>query len=580
MDKALQAILQSSNPSDNNNIRKQTSIGLKPPVKKKARPSKASLEAKKAAIATKNSLEYRAKIEKLVSLWQEKISVPCTSNTLIQASRYITFQNYQQVIDERNSQKLCGYPLCSNPSIEASAKFKISLKTREILNTSESDLYCSKRCMAASKYYALQIPIDPPYLRSREEILNIELFPHISEQTIKTETRNKSTLQDIEWYKNHLMSGFLGNIPSGPPNKIEIFETPPHEIIPQTYIEANKSNLTQSPKTEKLDEKITKERFDKALALNQLNSETNNKEKVKSKIDINVGQNNFSELIPSRKANSDKNTSSDAIDSLDYSISKLCINDGEKSERDEDEDKIKSEITLPSTSAKNASYSDDLGSLKEKHRKSVAKAKKQQLLSFFGQTWLILDKLCSNETKEFFDTKRNNTNISSYSMASPFASDNISAEKLLEIQQKQILQNAVLQNLTFMKKICYISPVIEDDIVKVFSTFTVDKSVSSISTTYLAAIILAIINTLLITANFELDLTHSKSESNASTLNKATSEDKISVSKKELKHRNLIEINYEGTCSDNRAAYLKLADSYKLNIVELDYLSKRFFSNY
>ncbi len=70
------------------------------------------------------------------------------------------------MIQERNADKLCGYPLCSQPLPSQKGKYKISRSQFKVFDTTELQHYCSEECFLASRYLMQQLPQEPLYLQS------------------------------------------------------------------------------------------------------------------------------------------------------------------------------------------------------------------------------------------------------------------------------------------------------------------------------------------------------------------------------------------------------------------------------
>lgn len=98
--------------------------------------------------------------------------------------------HYQEVIEERNADKLCGYPICDKKcqvnnlyiyikyiylldiyffffkKKEIKGQFRISNQTRKIYDITELKCFCSKTCYTSSKYYEKQLSVEPIYMRN------------------------------------------------------------------------------------------------------------------------------------------------------------------------------------------------------------------------------------------------------------------------------------------------------------------------------------------------------------------------------------------------------------------------------
>ena len=47
--------------------------------------------------------------------WQERLSEPCSEAELIEAARHLQPRHYAEILEERDANGLCGYPLCRKP---------------------------------------------------------------------------------------------------------------------------------------------------------------------------------------------------------------------------------------------------------------------------------------------------------------------------------------------------------------------------------------------------------------------------------------------------------------------------------
>ncbi|KAG0326148.1 RNA polymerase II associated protein 2 [Dissophora globulifera] len=66
-------------------------------------------------VLLQNNIDLRKKFESMVLEWQEILCDPVDIETLGEAANRIKRSHYEEIIEERNIGKLCGYPLCPNP---------------------------------------------------------------------------------------------------------------------------------------------------------------------------------------------------------------------------------------------------------------------------------------------------------------------------------------------------------------------------------------------------------------------------------------------------------------------------------
>ncbi|KAJ1912659.1 hypothetical protein IWQ60_009566 [Tieghemiomyces parasiticus] len=129
--------------------------------------------------AVKEKLTLQRRYETLTFRWQEKLfrvdetSATVAEATLIQAAHYLTPQTFDEVIEERKAQNVCGYPLCGKPCMNIPGQYRINLQQRKVYDVSELNRFCSKVCRAASKFYETQLSTDPLYIRSRNRLADL-----------------------------------------------------------------------------------------------------------------------------------------------------------------------------------------------------------------------------------------------------------------------------------------------------------------------------------------------------------------------------------------------------------------------
>ncbi|KAJ2709106.1 hypothetical protein H4R19_004416 [Coemansia spiralis] len=140
-----------------------------------AKTKKAALERRQRA--ARESTQARAQYEQLSLQWCEKLFVPVDAATLRQAAQHLTPEDYDGVIEERATEDLCGYPLCSRKPQTIDKRFHISLSQRKVFDISEHGSYCGSKCMVGSRFFRLQLPNDPVYMRKRGADLDIEILP-------------------------------------------------------------------------------------------------------------------------------------------------------------------------------------------------------------------------------------------------------------------------------------------------------------------------------------------------------------------------------------------------------------------
>ncbi|XP_055348952.1 putative RNA polymerase II subunit B1 CTD phosphatase RPAP2 homolog [Paramacrobiotus metropolitanus] len=119
------------------------------------------------------AVEGRLVIEKrtrevVLNLIEDVVS----TEVLQSAARFISAENYRDIVAERALSGICGYPICSN-SFKNTApfqKFRIDSKNNKIYDISDRKNYCSSDCYAASLVYEKQLSEVPVWLREKEPV--------------------------------------------------------------------------------------------------------------------------------------------------------------------------------------------------------------------------------------------------------------------------------------------------------------------------------------------------------------------------------------------------------------------------
>ncbi|KAF9912654.1 RNA polymerase II associated protein 2 [Lobosporangium transversale] len=151
-----------------------------PKIQKQASTSKTSVSSSSSAkvspaesnepkltkkqILLKKNIELHKRYESMVLDWTLTLTDPVSEATLGEAANRIKQSHYQDIIEERNINKLCGYPLCSEPPRDVKGKFRISLNERKVFDISILKQFCSSRCLSASRWFESQLTEEPLYL--------------------------------------------------------------------------------------------------------------------------------------------------------------------------------------------------------------------------------------------------------------------------------------------------------------------------------------------------------------------------------------------------------------------------------
>ncbi|KAJ2508564.1 hypothetical protein H4217_008523 [Coemansia sp. RSA 1939] len=141
----------------------------------------------------KGSALARSRYQALSLQWQDKLGNTVSENVLKQAAKYITPEEYDSVVEERAAEELCGYPVCGRSKQKLEQRFSISVAHRKIYDITEQGSYCSRECMAASRFYRHQLTDEPLYMRDQRKPSNIVLM-----QTDRDEEKAKDIGSVVE----------------------------------------------------------------------------------------------------------------------------------------------------------------------------------------------------------------------------------------------------------------------------------------------------------------------------------------------------------------------------------------------
>ncbi|KXS11036.1 hypothetical protein M427DRAFT_456246 [Gonapodya prolifera JEL478] len=107
----------------------------------------------------------RAKLERDAERMQERMFYQAVGlGELVNAARLFTPRHYEEVVEERVHERLCGYPLCNKEPRSNLPPLKI-LSSR-LVSTDDMRRYCSNNCMTSSRYYAGQLDEEPAWAKA------------------------------------------------------------------------------------------------------------------------------------------------------------------------------------------------------------------------------------------------------------------------------------------------------------------------------------------------------------------------------------------------------------------------------
>ncbi|KAF7724115.1 RNA polymerase II associated protein 2 [Apophysomyces ossiformis] len=196
------------------------------PAKKPSAKRTKKLTAKQNLI--KSSAQQRFNTQNLTFEWQEKLfSQPKVSIQILKdAATVLQPQTYEEVIEERMVQELCGYPLCDRPP-QKPTRYRISYSQRKVFDQTELASYCSDACLKKSKYYAMQLSEEAVWARDLSlpsTVHVVPLFQDFREALAQEKSRSKLK-QNVKDIRYDYVQRMISNVPTATSTmKIEIVE--------------------------------------------------------------------------------------------------------------------------------------------------------------------------------------------------------------------------------------------------------------------------------------------------------------------------------------------------------------------
>ncbi|KAF0519118.1 DUF408-domain-containing protein [Gigaspora margarita] len=374
----------------------------------------------------KQSLETRKHFEQLSLEWQEKLYETVSLDILRDSAKFILPHHYQEIIEERNASKLCGYPICSKPKQVIQGQYRISYHERKIYDISELKDYCSTICFASSKFFFTQLSDEPLYLRDLQNWKPVDVIPlgidlrDLVKQDHSAENNIHSDLnQRIDYVKN-----LMADLPPAPPGLI-IKEKDDNELGTPLAPSPNQQDTYNAIEGFRADfqkeKNVEKESISPTLTL----------QKDDPIVNTNMPQKT------DKECESTMSTTNSVTDSV-------------------------------TDSSKNVQASDNSDIKKTLPKKRIAKKKNVVLqMSLFGKIWTALDRMTTSRTRKRF--QRVNSLNSESDDSTPLCDE-------IMIMRIQIFTEKIMQCFNLLKKQLCITVNIESELIELTSTFTFDNS--------------------------------------------------------------------------------------------------------
>ncbi|MBN3298620.1 putative RNA polymerase II subunit B1 CTD phosphatase rpap2 [Amia ocellicauda] len=157
----------------------------------KAAKAQANIEVAKRREVVKETLRKKLEQEqRALHIVERLLEDNVAEDFLVDCVKFITSENYKDTVEERSIAKMCGYPLCQNKLVNVpKQQYRISTKTNKVYDITERKCFCSNFCYKASKYFEVQIPKIPLWLREEEGPSDVKLMKEGESGTLGEEVQ-------------------------------------------------------------------------------------------------------------------------------------------------------------------------------------------------------------------------------------------------------------------------------------------------------------------------------------------------------------------------------------------------------
>ncbi|CAB4406510.1 unnamed protein product [Rhizophagus irregularis] len=437
----------------------------------------------------RQNLENRKKFDQLCLVWQEKLFETIDIDVLRESAKYLSPQHYFEIVEERNADNLCGYPICNNNRQKIQGQFRISNRSRKIYDITELKCYCSTICFTSSKFFATQLSEEPVYMRNLENWKSVNVIPlGVDIREIIKNENSSGKSRNKEDSRSNYVKEMLANLPPAPPG-LTIKEKDDNEIeVPSVPTSTNDTNAHDAIEGFRID-------FQK-LSISDSNDSNNkpttlvlSKEKQATKDDDIPKTDEEAYEMAMSLANSmfrngkfhykdNEENENDPVDLLSKSTS-VRTNDSVKKNKklvkQLQPTSIEFKDPLDDYSSKSSRPANDINASLQLPREKEAHKKKRIVLqmSLFGKIWTALDRMSTPNTRQYFKSINNGQ----------FKKGNDSAMRRIPITDDenmlmriQIFSEKIIECFHILRKPLSITTSIERELIDLMCTFTFDTA--------------------------------------------------------------------------------------------------------
>ncbi|PKY37761.1 DUF408-domain-containing protein, partial [Rhizophagus irregularis] len=437
----------------------------------------------------RQNLENRKKFDQLCLVWQEKLFETIDIDVLRESAKYLSPQHYFEIVEERNADNLCGYPICNNNRQKIQGQFRISNRSRKIYDITELKCYCSTICFTSSKFFATQLSEEPVYMRNLENWKSVNVIPlGVDIREIIKNENSSGKSRNKEDSRSNYVKEMLANLPPAPPG-LTIKEKDDNEIeVPSVPTSTNDTNAHDAIEGFRID-------FQK-LSISDSNDSNNkpttlvlSKEKQATKDDDIPKTDEEAYEMAMSLANSmfrngkfhykdNEENENDPVDLLSKSTS-VRTNDSVKKNKklvkQLQPTSIEFKDPLDDYSSKSSRPANDINASLQLPREKEAHKKKRIVLqmSLFGKIWTALDRMSTPNTRQYFKSINNGQ----------FKKGNDSAMRRIPITDDenmlmriQIFSEKIIECFHILRKPLSITTSTERELIDLMCTFTFDTA--------------------------------------------------------------------------------------------------------
>ncbi|CAG8436949.1 uncharacterized protein OCT59_005443 [Rhizophagus irregularis] len=437
----------------------------------------------------RQNLENRKKFDQLCLVWQEKLFETIDIDVLRESAKYLSPQHYFEIVEERNADNLCGYPICNNNRQKIQGQFRISNRSRKIYDITELKCYCSTICFTSSKFFATQLSEEPVYMRNLENWKSVNVIPlGVDIREIIKNENSSGKSRNKEDSRSNYVKEMLANLPPAPPG-LTIKEKDDNEIeVPSVPTSTNDTNAHDAIEGFRID-------FQK-LSISDSNDSNNkpttlvlSKEKQATKDDDIPKTDEEAYEMAMSLANSmfrngkfhykdNEENENDPVDLLSKSTSVRTNDSVKKSKKlvkQLQPTSIEFKDPLDDYSSKSSRPANDINASLQLPREKEAHKKKRIVLqmSLFGKIWTALDRMSTPNTRQYFKSINNGQ----------FKKGNDSAMRRIPITDDenmlmriQIFSEKIIECFHILRKPLSITTSIERELIDLMCTFTFDTA--------------------------------------------------------------------------------------------------------